>query len=119
MARIARLRPGVALRVATNGTLGVLSAREQTPDLVLLDLHLPDIQGDEVLERLRAEPSLAGVPVVVVTADATPGLEVPPGPARRGRRHHQAGRRRRGARLDRPRGGPLTADFAGRHALRP
>jgi CheY-like chemotaxis protein len=46
-------------------------AREHRPDLVLLDLHLPDIQGDEVLRRLRADPRTAEIPVVVVSADAT------------------------------------------------
>jgi CheY-like chemotaxis protein len=48
-------------------------AREHRPDLVLLDVHLPDIDGDEVLRRLRADEVTAGVPVVIVSADATPG----------------------------------------------
>ena len=75
MTRIARLRPGATLRLASTGTAGTAAARERTPDLVLLDLHLPDIQGDEVLGRLRAQPALGGVPIVVVTADATPGVD--------------------------------------------
>jgi CheY-like chemotaxis protein len=40
---------------------------------VLLDLHLPDIPGEEVLRRLRADPRTAAIPVVVVSADATAG----------------------------------------------
>jgi signal transduction histidine kinase len=43
-------------------------------DLVLLDLHLPDMPGEEVLRHLFENPATRGVPVVVVTADATPGL---------------------------------------------
>jgi PAS domain S-box-containing protein len=69
--------PPVAPRLArapgAQGQLGVELAREHLPDVVLLDLHLPDIPGDEVLRRLRADPRTAGVPVVVVSADATPG----------------------------------------------
>jgi CheY-like chemotaxis protein len=44
------------------------------PDLVLLDLHLPDMPGQEVLRRLRAEPRTAQVPVVILSADARPAL---------------------------------------------
>jgi PAS domain S-box-containing protein len=62
----------VELRAAMYGSLGLELAREQRPDLVLLDLHLPDMTGAQVLEQLRAEPETAQVPVVVVSADATP-----------------------------------------------
>lgn len=41
--------------------------------LVLLDLHLPDLGGEEVLQRLRDDPATASIPVVIVSADATPG----------------------------------------------
>src|SRR5690606_13674596 len=51
--------------------LGVGLAREHSPDLMLLDLHLPDITGDEVLRRLRMDERMAHIPVVVITADAT------------------------------------------------
>jgi CheY-like chemotaxis protein len=44
--------------------------RERSPDLVLLDMHLPDMDGMEVLTRLRSDPHTADVPVVVVSADA-------------------------------------------------
>jgi CheY-like chemotaxis protein len=41
--------------------------------LVLLDLHLPDMDGEQVLQRLRDDPATASIPVVIVSADATPG----------------------------------------------
>ncbi|HMK62904.1 MAG TPA: PAS domain S-box protein [Acidimicrobiales bacterium] len=62
----------VELRAAMYGSLGLELAREHHPDLVLLDLHLPDMTGADVLERLRADADTADVPVVVVSADATP-----------------------------------------------
>jgi PAS domain S-box-containing protein len=56
---------------ALQGQLGVELAREHRPDLILLDLHLPDISGEEVLRRLRADERTAHIPVVVISADAT------------------------------------------------
>ncbi|HEX8273136.1 MAG TPA: PAS domain S-box protein [Longimicrobiaceae bacterium] len=64
--------PGVTLVPALQGRLGVELALEHAPDLILLDLHLPDIPGDEVLRRLRADPRTRDVPVVVISADAMP-----------------------------------------------
>lgn len=49
-------------------------AHEHRPVLILLDLHLPDIDGDEVLQQLRDDPVTATTPVVIVSADATSGL---------------------------------------------
>jgi PAS domain S-box-containing protein len=65
-------RSGWRLIPALQGRLGVEMAREHRPDLVLLDLHLPDLPGDEVLRQLRADPRTAGIPIVVISADATP-----------------------------------------------
>ena len=54
-------------------TIGLELAREYHPDLIVLDLHLPDIPGAEALKRLKADHP--DVPVIVLTADATEGVE--------------------------------------------
>jgi len=64
-------RPGWRTVPALQGTLGLELAREHRPDLILLDLHLPDVPGEEVLRRLRSDPRTDDIPVVIVTADAT------------------------------------------------
>jgi len=64
-------RPNLKLIPALQGSLGVDLAKEHAPDLILLDLHLPDVMGDEVLRRLKADPATAAIPVVVLSADAT------------------------------------------------
>lgn len=71
--RILAHHPGVELISAMQGSLGLDLAREHTPDLILLDQHLPDIDGDEVLRRLKLNPETRDIPVVVISADATPG----------------------------------------------
>jgi PAS domain S-box-containing protein len=62
----------VELLAAMSGSLGIELAREHRPHLILLDLHLPDMSGTDLLDALRADPRTAEIPVVVVTADATP-----------------------------------------------
>jgi len=62
----------VRLVGAMQGSLGVELAIHHRPDLILLDLHLPDIMGDEVLRRLQASPETQNIPVIVLSADATP-----------------------------------------------
>jgi signal transduction histidine kinase len=64
-------RPSVRLLPAGMGSLGLELAMEHRPDLVLLDLHLPDIGGDEVLARLRSDRRTKDIPVVILSADAT------------------------------------------------
>ena len=59
--------------IAEDADGAIAAAEEHQPDLVLLDLHLPDIDGDEVLARLRADASTAAIPDVIIRADATPG----------------------------------------------
>jgi PAS domain S-box-containing protein len=65
-------RPDITLLPALQGTIGLDLASEHRPDLILLDLHLPDMPGDEVLRRLRSDPRTRDVPVVIISADATP-----------------------------------------------
>ena len=72
--RVLSRRPGVRLISAMRPQLGLELAAEHDPDLILLDLHLPDMPGQEVLRRLQAEPRTANVPVVVLSADARPTL---------------------------------------------
>jgi PAS domain S-box-containing protein len=62
---------GVRLITAMQGSLAIEIARQERPDLILLDLHLPDINGDEVLRNLQADPRTSAIPVVMVSADAT------------------------------------------------
>jgi CheY-like chemotaxis protein/HPt (histidine-containing phosphotransfer) domain-containing protein len=68
---VLRRLPAVRLLVAGTGAEGLALAERERPHLVLLDLGLPDLSGDEVLRRLREGPSVA-VPVVVVTGDSRP-----------------------------------------------
>jgi len=65
--------PGIKLYSAVQGTQGLDLAGSLRPDLVLLDVHLPDIQGDVVLRSLRSHPLTSNIPVAVLSADATPG----------------------------------------------
>jgi CheY-like chemotaxis protein len=53
---------------ATSGRAGVQRARQEPPDAILLDLAMPDVSGEEVLEQLRADNATARIPVVIVTS---------------------------------------------------
>jgi CheY-like chemotaxis protein len=53
------------------GNLGFELARQHRPDVILLDLHLPGIDGEVVLKKLKDEPGTKAIPVIVVSADAT------------------------------------------------
>jgi CheY-like chemotaxis protein len=64
-------RPSINLISAMQGIVGVEQATYQHPDLILLDLHLPDIPGEEVFKRLIADRRTAEIPVVIVSADAS------------------------------------------------
>jgi PAS domain S-box-containing protein len=65
-------RPQVRLEVSTLGLDGLAGIRRSPPDLVLLDMQLPDISGPELLRHLKNDDLLARIPVIVVSADATP-----------------------------------------------
>ena len=64
-------RPGTALLTCMQGKVGLDLARQHTPDLILLDLHLPDLPGWDVLSQLKADSTTRHIPVVVISADAT------------------------------------------------
>ena len=57
---------------AITGEEGVRMAKESKPDLVLMDIQLPGIDGIEALRQIRVEPALAAIPVVAFTASVTP-----------------------------------------------
>jgi PAS domain S-box-containing protein len=71
--RIVARRGDIEVVAAIQGGLALELAHEHRPVLVLLDVHLPDISGETVLQRLRDDPVTASTPVVVISADATPG----------------------------------------------
>ena len=71
--RILGRRGDIDVLSAMQGRFGIDLARQHRPSLILLDLHLPDINGEEVLRRLLDDPLTASIPVVMVTADATAG----------------------------------------------
>ena len=78
--QIMRLRPNVDLMVAMQGRIGLQMALDHRPQIVLLDLHLPDISGKEVLRELRANPDTAATPVVILSADAINSESADPDP---------------------------------------
>ena len=57
---------------AVTGEEGVKLAKANTPDLVLMDIQLPGINGIEAFKQLRADPQTARIPVVALTASVTP-----------------------------------------------
>jgi signal transduction histidine kinase/ActR/RegA family two-component response regulator len=72
--RFLRAKPGTSLRSEASGRAGLEAAARDKPDMILLDLHLPDMHGDRVLSELKAEPATAAIPVVILSADASPGV---------------------------------------------
>lgn len=70
--RILSRLSGVRLVAAGTGESGLMQARTMKPDLILLDLHLPDGPGEDVLVRLRADAATRTIPIVVLSADAMP-----------------------------------------------
>jgi signal transduction histidine kinase/CheY-like chemotaxis protein len=72
--RFFKTRPSMRLQSVTSGQAGLESAAREIPDLILLDLHLPGLHGDEVLTRLTANPATAGIPVAILSAEASPAI---------------------------------------------
>jgi signal transduction histidine kinase/CheY-like chemotaxis protein len=69
--QILKQRPSVTLLPAMLAGVALDLARQHRPDMILLDLRLPDMPGEEVLLRLRADPRTRDIPVVILSADAT------------------------------------------------
>ncbi len=67
--RILEDRANLNLLWASTGEEGIISARQHTPALILLDLNLPDIHGSELLKRLKDDPLTEPIPVIVLSAD--------------------------------------------------
>ena len=69
---------GYDVATASDGLAGLVKVTSSPPALVLLDLMMPDLGGVRVLEEMRDDPELAGIPVIVVTGkvDAVPGMRV-------------------------------------------
>jgi CheY-like chemotaxis protein len=69
--RLLERRGGVQLLTAVDSKRGLELAREYLPDVILLDLHLPDMSGEQALREIRRDPRTCEIPVVIVSADAT------------------------------------------------
>ena len=69
-------RAGYDAHQAHDGRTGLALAGEIQPDLILLDIMLPELNGIEVAQRLRVEPATAGIPIIMLTAKATESDEV-------------------------------------------
>jgi two-component system cell cycle response regulator DivK len=72
-ARFPHRYPSAKLIEAGDGEAAVAVAREQRPDLILMDVQLPKISGFEATRRLRAEPATAGIPIIAITSFALSG----------------------------------------------
>ena len=70
---IVRYCPQLQLLTATDGRLGVEMARTHLPQLILMDINLPRVNGTDALKLLRADPRTAHIPVIALTANAMPG----------------------------------------------
>ncbi len=69
--QILRHRPSITILPAMLAEVALDLARQHRPDLILLDLRLPDMPGEEVLRRLRADARTLDIPVIILSADAT------------------------------------------------
>jgi CheY-like chemotaxis protein len=66
-------RAGFVVIIATNETQGVAMATSEQPDLILMDLTLPDIDGEEATRRIKADPATQRIPIIALTANAMAG----------------------------------------------
>jgi CheY-like chemotaxis protein len=66
-------RAGFTVLVATNGAQGIAMATSEQPDLILMDVTLPDIDGEEATRRIKGDPATKHIPIVALTAHAMTG----------------------------------------------
>jgi two-component system cell cycle response regulator DivK len=66
-------RAGFTVIVATDGTQGIAMASSEQPDLILMDLTLPDIDGEDATRRIKADPATKSIPIIALTANAMAG----------------------------------------------
>ena len=64
--------PDIRLLTAVNGNSGIEIARRSQPDVILMDINLPDISGFKALKILRSDPTTAHIPVIALSANAMP-----------------------------------------------
>lgn len=68
-------RRGYSVIIAVDGRVGIAMAQEEQPDVILMDLNLPDIDGWEATKTLKVSPGTASIPVIALTAHAVVGDE--------------------------------------------
>src|SRR5260370_21241385 len=66
-------RAGFTVLIATSGAQGIAMATSDKPDLILMDITLPDIDGEEATRRIKADPATKGIPIIALTANAING----------------------------------------------
>jgi PAS domain S-box-containing protein len=72
--RVLATRHGVRMLAAMQGRLGLELAREHRPDLVLLDLHLPDVEPEDTLRELKSDERTRGIPVIILSSESSASL---------------------------------------------
>jgi CheY-like chemotaxis protein len=70
--RILARRPGLDVLAESDGRRGLDLIRRCNPDLVLLDLHLPTMDGETVVREIRSDPATAATPILVISGEANP-----------------------------------------------
>ena len=93
-------RAGFTVIVATDGTQGVAMAASERPDLILMDLTLPDIDGKEATRRIKADPATQRIPVIALTVERHGGRQGTGDRRRLRRLRYQAGGAAAAARQD-------------------
>jgi CheY-like chemotaxis protein len=68
-------RHGYSVLVAVDGQAGITMAQDEHPDVILMDLNLPDVDGWEATKRIKASPQTAAIPIIALTAHAVVGDE--------------------------------------------